>query len=347
MSHHRVQSRMPRVSIIIPCYNEERTIGQVLEAVRCQTHPLDDLEVVIADGMSSDGTRRVIAEYAWAHPELSLRVVDNPERNIPTALNRAIAQARGSVIVRMDAHALPRPDYVERCLDTLERTGAANVGGVWEIHPGGQGWIARAIAAAAAHPMGAGDARYRTQGQAGPADTVPFGAFRREWLERVGGYDESLLTNEDYELNVRLRRAGGEVWLEPTIRSIYYARPGLTALARQYFRYGFWKSRMWVRNLGTLRWRQVLPPMFVAGAAGLGLLGLVWRPAWALLGVQWGAYALASFLLGAAEALRRHDLALAVGFPLAIWTMHLCWGSAFLWSLVTFVVGGRRERRTP
>ncbi len=336
-----------QVSIVIPCYNERRTIGQVLEAIRRQTHPLRHLEVQVADGMSTDGTRQVIADYARAHPDLAVRIVDNPDRSIPAALNRAIASARGQVIIRMDAHALPHPDYVERCLETLERTGAANVGGIWEIHPGGHGWIARSIAAAAAHPMGAGDARYRTRGQAGPADTVPFGAFHREWLERVGGYDESLLSNEDYELNVRLRRAGGEIWLEPTIRSIYFARPGLGALARQYFRYGYWKSQMWVRNVGSLRWRQALPPLFVAATIGLGLLGLLWEPAWAFLGVQWGVYTVASSLFGAAEALRRHDLALAVGFPLAIWTMHLSWGSAFLWSLMTQVVGARRERRKP
>ncbi len=346
MSLYRVQPRMPHVSIVIPCYNEERTIGQVLEALRAQTHPLDDLEVLVADGMSSDGTRRVIAEYAQAHPELSLRVVDNPDRSIPAALNRGIAQARGEVIIRIDAHSMPHPDYVERCLLVLEQTGATNVGGVWEIRPGGRGWIARAIAIAAGHPLGAGDARYRTQGRAGPADTVPFGAFRREWLERVGGYDESLHSNEDYELNVRLRRSGGEVWLDPGIRSVYLARPDLVSLSRQYSRYGFWKSRMWVRNIGTLRWRQALPPAFVAGAVGLALLGLVWRPAWVLLGVQWGAYGLVSILLGAWEALRRRNAALVIGFPLAIWTMHLSWGSAFLWGLITLAVGGARERRT-
>ncbi|MEW6569358.1 MAG: glycosyltransferase family 2 protein [Chloroflexota bacterium] len=337
----------PTVSIIIPCYNERRTIGQVLEAIRRQTHPLRDLEVLVADGMSNDGTRQVIADYARAHPDLSVRIVDNPARSIPAALNRAIEHSHGQVIIRIDAHALPYPDYVERCLETLNRTDAANVGGVWEIHAGGQGWRARAIAAAAGHPLGAGDARYRTRGQAGPADTVPFGAFRRQWLERVGGFDETLLTNEDYELNARLRRAGGIIWLDPRIRSIYYARSGLGALARQYFRYGFWKSRMLVRNVDTLRWRQALPPLFVAAGLGLALLGAAWHPAWALLGVQLGAYASVSFLVGAVEAYRRREVGLAVGFPLAIWTMHSSWGSGFLWGLLTWAVGGRHDRRHP
>src|SRR3989304_7761914 len=125
---------------------------------------------------------------------------------------------------------------------------------------GGGGGMARPIAAAASPPLGAGDAGYRVGSQAGEVDTVPFGAFRREWLERVGGYDESLQTNEDYELNVRLRRAGGKIWFDPSIRSVYYARSDLAQLWRQYYRYGFWKARMLLRYPGSIRWRPALPP---------------------------------------------------------------------------------------
>jgi len=151
----------PRVSIIIPCYNEEATIEGLLEALRAQTYPLEQLEVVIADGMSEDGTRERIARFAERHPELAVRMVDNPKRIIPAALNRAIEAARGQVVIRMDAHSIPATDYVAKCLEVLEETGAANVGGVWDIQPGAESWIARGIAAAAAHPIGAGGARYR------------------------------------------------------------------------------------------------------------------------------------------------------------------------------------------
>jgi glycosyltransferase involved in cell wall biosynthesis len=334
----------PRVSVIIPCYNERNTITRVLQAVHDQTHPLDDLEVIVADGMSEDGTRGLVNEFARSHAGLAVRIVDNPARSIPAALNQAIRSARGSVVLRIDAHALPYPDYVARSLEALDRTGAANVGGLWEIRPSAAGWIGRAIAAAASHPLGAGDARYRTEGEEGEADTVPFGAFRREWLDRVGLFDEGLLSNEDYELNVRLHKAGGRIWLSPTIRAVYFARPDLPSLARQYVRYGFWKSRMLARHPGTLRWRQALPPLFVLATGALALAGLAWRPAWLALGVQWALYALATFAAGIGVALSRRDALLGLGFPLAIWTMHLSWGTAFLWGLVTFL-GGRRDPR--
>lgn len=337
----------PMVSVVVPCYNEQATIGLLLQALYDQTHPRADLEVLIADGGSTDGTRPAIAGFAAAHPDLAVRIVDNPARAIPAALNRAILAARGRVLVRLDAHAVPAPDYVERCLLALERTEAANVGGVWEIRPGGPGWLARAIAAAAAHPLGAGDARYRTQGAEGEADTVPFGAFPRLWLERVGLYDESLRSNEDYELNTRLRRAGGRVWLDPSIHSVYFARASLRALARQYARYGFWKARMLARYADSIRWRQALPPLFVLATAGLAAFGLAWRPAWGLLGVQWGAYALATGLAGASAAWARRDPALLAGFPLAIWTMHLSWGGGFLWGALTWLGRPRGEHARP
>ena len=144
-----------QISLIIPCYNEQASIGLLLEAIRRQTCQLDDIEVIIADGMSDDGTRDVIRDYASQHPELNIRLIDNPQRIIPAALNGAINAAEGEVIIRLDAHSAPRPDYVERCLALLEETGAANVGGVWEIQPGAKTWTARAIAAVASHPLGA------------------------------------------------------------------------------------------------------------------------------------------------------------------------------------------------
>ncbi len=333
-----------RISVIIPCYNEVRTIAGLLQALRSQSIGVERLEVVIADGMSEDGTREVIVAFAREHPALNVRVVDNPDRTIPAALNRAIAAARGEVVIRLDAHSVPAPDYVERCLEALERTGAANVGGVWEIRPGADTWIARAIAAAAAHPLGAGDARYRIGGEPGPVDTVPFGAFRREWLERVGPFDETLLTNEDYEFNLRLRRAGGLVWFDPSIRSVYFARPRLRDLARQYLRYGYWKARMVLRYPDSLRWRQVLPPLFVLAALGLAGAALAGVPGAALLfGLQWGGYALALVAAGMLEAGQQRNPALALGMPLALAVMHLCWGLAFLVGLV--MPPGKRTRK--
>ena len=199
---------MPSVSIIIPCYNEQDTIRKLLEAVYAQTFPRADLEMVIADGMSTDGTRAEIAAFADAHPDLHIAMADNPAQSIPSALNCALKEAQGEIIVRLDAHSVPYPDYIERCVADLQAGLGENVGGVWEIHPGAPTWVAQSIAVAASHPLGVGDALYRHASKASQVDTVPFGAFKRELLALIGFFDESLLTNEDYEFNTRIRQVG-------------------------------------------------------------------------------------------------------------------------------------------
>jgi glycosyltransferase involved in cell wall biosynthesis len=331
---------MSKVSIIIPCYNEQDTLPLLLDALLQQTWPCTEMEVVIADGMSTDDTRSRLDAWQTRHPELPVRVVDNPVRHIPAGLNIAIAAAQGEVIVRLDAHSQPAPDYVERSVRALDLGHGDNVGGVWIIRPRAGSWMARAIAAAAAHPLGVGDATYRltAAGEGRAVDTVPFGAFRKTLAQKLGGYDETLLTNEDYEFNVRIRQAGGVVWLDPSIRSVYLARRSLTELARQYWRYGYWKARMLRRYPGTLRWRQALPPLFVISLVGLAALALV-RLAWPISGwlfmIELSAYALILLAAGVHAAWRRKDAGLIVGLPPAIATMHLAWGGAFLWSLLT------------
>lgn len=325
---------MPKVSIIVPCYNEQRFIGATLDAIYNQTFPRADMEVVIADSHSTDATREVIEDFRRSHPDLRLTLVDNDARAIPAALNRALAAARGAIIVRMDAHSTPYPDYVEHCVRALEEGRGDNVGGVWEIRPGGRGWVAESIAAAAAHPLGAGDAGYRLNAAAGPKDTVPFGAFRRSLVERIGGYDESLLANEDYELNARVRASGGVVWLDPSIRSVYHARASLGALARQYARYGYWKWQMLKRYPSTLRWRQALPPLFIASILLLAALSF-FDLARITLFLELGIYLSVLLAAGVLASARRRDLSLALGLPLALLVMHVAWGGGFLWSLLT------------
>jgi len=280
----------------------------------------------------------VVAESQKKHPDLAVRIVDNPRRIIPAALNAAIRASQGEYIVRLDAHSVPAPDYIRRCISALQDGKGENVGGIWLIQPGGEGWVARSIAAAAASPLGVGDALYRYTSQAGAVDTVPFGAFRRALVDRIGPFDEALLTNEDYEFNTRIRRSGGKVWLDPAIHSVYFARPSLAALASQYFRYGFWKYRMLRRYPGTVRWRQALPPAFVLSLVFLLLLALFWSPAWILLACELGLYALVLLLAGARLALQRKDFGLAAGVPLAIAAMHVSWGGGFLVSVVKFVL---------
>lgn len=326
---------MHSVSIIVPCYNEQATISLLLDALNNQTYPRQDMEVIIADGMSTDGTRHAINEFQTKHPELHIQIVDNPQRIIPAGLNQAIDASTGEFIVRLDAHSVPYPNYVERCVLALQENLGANVGGVWEIKPATNSWMAKAIAAAASHPLGVGDAYYRYTGSARQVDTVPFGAFRRSLIDQVGMFDETLLTNEDYEFNVRIRQAGGQVWLDPTVRSVYFARPTLPALVRQYWRYGFWKGRMLRRYPHTLRWRQALPPLFVISLISLFLFGYWFPVAHILLLVELVVYLITLLSIAAAQAIRKKEISLLLGMPLAIGSMHLSWGIALLVSLVS------------
>ncbi len=323
---------MPTVSIVVPCYNEEKRIRTLLDALFAQTYPHDDLEIIIADGHSTDRTRDEIARFTALHPNLVVRVIDNTARSIPAALNRAIEAARGEIIVRLDAHSAPYPDYVARSVANLRGGLGQNVGGVWEIRPGAETWIGRGIAAAAAHPLGVGDALYRHATQAAAVDTVPFGCFYRHTWQEIGKFDESLLTNEDYEFNARIRLSGGRIWLDPAIRAIYFARGTLGALARQYWRYGFWKWQMLRRYPKTLRWRQALPPLFVLSL--LGGAALAWLDFFRfLLLAEVSLYALVLFLAGFHAAWQRRDYSLVLGLPLSIATKHLSWGAGFLWSM--------------
>jgi succinoglycan biosynthesis protein ExoA len=325
----------PKVSVIVPCYNEQSTICLLLEAIRTQTFPRADMEVIISDGMSQDGTRDAIAAFQEHFPDLEVRVVDNTQRTIPSGLNRAIDAARGEIIVRFDGHSKPYPDYVERCVNAHAQGRGDNIGGVWEIQPGAPTWSARSIAVAAAHPLGVGDAMYRLAASAGEVDTVPFGSFRRTLIDRIGSFNESLLTNEDYEFNARVRKSNGKVWLDPSIRSIYFARTTFRELIRQYWRYGFWKWRMLRRYPDTLRWRQALPPLFVLSLLMLSLASLFFPPALWLLAFELIAYFLVLSLAGFHAALKHRKPFLVPGFPLAVAAMHISWGSGFLWSLLT------------
>lgn len=325
-------SELPFVSIIIPCYNEEATIHKLLEALRVQTYPLAQMEVVISDGFSTDGTRDVIAGFKKQNTDLSVRVVDNKAKTIPSGVNQAIRESSGEILIRLDAHSMPIPEYVARCVEAHQAGKGDNVGGVWEIRPGADTWVAESISFAAAHPLGVGDAMYRLNAKAGAVDTVPFGSFRRELIQKIGAFDESLLANEDYEFNTRVREAGGTVWLDPAIRSVYFSRSTFGKLAGQYWRYGFWKFKMLKRYPHTLRWRQALPPVFVLALLTLIVLSLGLTVARVLLALQLFVYFFVLGLAGLRLAMKTRKGFLFWGLPFAIATMHIAWGMGFLWS---------------
>lgn len=323
---------LPFVSIIVPCYNEEATIRHLLDSILAQTYPREQMELIISDGMSTDRTRDVIAAFQKEHAGLAVRVVENSVQTIPSGLNQAIRESGGEIIVRLDAHSMPIPEYVERCVSAHQSGKGDNVGGVWEIRAGAETWAAKSISFAAAHPMGVGDALYRLNAKAGAVDTVPFGSFRRELINKIGGFDETLLANEDYEFNARVRESGGTVWLEPSIRCVYFSRGTFGKLALQYWRYGFWKFKMLRRYPHTLRWRQVLPPVFVSSLIALIVLSLWIVFMRYILAVQLFVYFVSLSLAGLKLAIEKQKGFLLWGMPLAITTMHFAWGAGFLWS---------------
>ncbi len=324
----------PMISIVIPCLNEEKTITFLLEAILSQTIDVKLIEVLIADGLSTDKTRERIKGFSSQHPELDVTILDNEKRVIPYGLNKAIRAARGEIILRMDAHAIPASDYVALSVAALSEGRGNNVGGVIDIHPGNATYIARAIAIATAHPLGVGDAMYRWATKAGYADTVAFGCYYKTTVEKVGFYNETLKANEDYEFNARLRGLGMKIWVDPAIRAVYYSRSTLKALSKQYFSYGYWKVKMLRMFPKTLRWRQALPPLFVLGNLMLLLVSIFWFQAiWIFTAVM----VMYIFILAAGSvkpAIKQKKAALILGVPLAIMTMHFSWGSGFIVSLI-------------
>jgi succinoglycan biosynthesis protein ExoA len=328
------------VSVIIPCYNEERFIGKALQNL-AEQYPAEDYEIIVVDGMSDDRTREVLEEFQQLHPELSIRVLDNPERNIPHALNLGIAAARGEVIARMDAHAAPSSGYIRRCVEVLSETNAAVVGMPCRVQPGADTVVAQAIAIAVSHPFGIGDAKYRlgsdekreTQED---VDTVAFACFRKSLWSELGGFDEKLLTNEDYDFNYRVRARGQRVMLDRREHCDYFARPTLTKLASQYFRYGTWKARMIRARPRSMKLRQLVAPAFVASLVLLTAAGF-WRSvAWGILALELATY-LAAAICFAVQAARknRKQSSVLLMLPFAFFTIHLSWGMSFLLGLVT------------
>jgi succinoglycan biosynthesis protein ExoA len=340
--------KQPTVSVIIPCYNEERTIAEVLQGIYDQDYPRDRMTVILADGMSTDNTRDEIAKWKAAHTDLAVQVIDNPKRHIPAALNTAFGAAEGEMIVRLDAHSVPCPEYVRLSVEGLLDDKNGNVGGIWIIHPGREGWVAKSIAAAVSHPIGVGGARYRYTRTAQVVDTVPFGSFRRDFLldiiadlDRDVLFDESLPANEDYEVNVIIRQRGKQIWLDPRIQNRYYARPSYGSLKTQYIRYGFWKLQMLTRYPESLRWRQFLPPAFVFSLIVLACCATVSALALGVLLAEVAAYGLVLGAAGLQLAIRKKSPSMIIGVPIAIGLMHICWGGAFLTSLVRYALGFR------
>ena len=334
----------PRVSIVMPCRNEAAYIGACLESVLATDYPLDRVEVLVADGRSDDGTRAIVERCAARNP--CVRLLDNPARITPAALNMAIRAATGDVIIRMDAHGVYPRDYVPRLVSALEETGADNVGGVVLTLPADDTPTARAIALAFSHPLGVGNAYFRI-GVAGPrwVDTVPYGCFRRELFDRVGMFDEEMVRNQDDEFNLRVIGFGGRILLLPDIVSRYYARRSLGAVGRMFYQYGYFKPLV-ARKAERIMTRQLVPPLFVSSLVTTAVLG-IWVPgAWEAFAGIAGAY-VALLLTGAALAVRKHGFRCAAVLAAVFSIMHVCYGVGYLRGILDhWSPFRRRVRRT-
>jgi glycosyltransferase involved in cell wall biosynthesis len=325
-----------KVSVVVPCRNEAAHIDAfVASALAQRLDAGDTLQVVVADGDSDDGTRARLD--AWARRDARLVVIDNPARIVSTALNRAVERADGEVVVRMDVHTTYADDYVAACLRTLARTGAACVGGAWRP-VAGEG-RSRAIALAFASRFGSGGAASRRTDLEGPVDTVYLGAWRRETLRRLGGFDEALVRNQDDELALRIVRGGGVVWQSATIRSQYVPRASFRALFRQFWQYGYWKVAVVRKHRLPAAPRQLVPFAFVAALATAALAGFVWRPAWAVGGALAAFYAVAALAAAAAVAPPGRGAWLGVAWAFAC--MHAGYGLGFARGLWDFAIARR------
>jgi len=313
----------PLVSIVIPVRDAAATIAQCMRGFLEQDYPRHSLEILVVDGRSTDSTRDEVRRTAEAHPDATVRLLDNPDRRTPHALNRGIRESRGEIIIIFGAHSRPAPDYVSRVVRVLEETGAGAAGGSWEVV--GDTPTGKIIAAARASLIGGALSRHRYSTVAGPADTVRFAGYRREVFEKAGLFDPELVRNQDDEFNYRARLAGFVLYYDPSIRCTYHARSTFGALWRQLYDYGAWKPRVLQKNPAAFSLQFAIPPLFVASLLLFAGLGTLWRPLWAALALEAGAYLLLTAGFAAAVAAHRGP-SFFPGVLLAYWIIHFAAG---------------------
>lgn len=262
---------IPFVSVVMPIRNEALFIGRSLQSILQNDYPIDYMEIFLVDGLSTDSSCQIVRQYQIDHPNIYL--LENPEMIVSTALNRAIRLARGEIIVRVDGHCIIPSDYISRCVSYLQDENNTGVGGT--VDTIGETPLARSIALAMSSRFGVGGSAFRTDvGKTRFVDTVPFAAYHRSTIERVGLYDEELVRNQDDEYNYRIRKFGGKILMAADIRSRYYSRSSLTGLWRQFFQYGFWKVRVLQKHPAQMQPRQFVPPAFVFILLALALISI-------------------------------------------------------------------------
>ncbi|MFH8594781.1 glycosyltransferase family 2 protein [Streptomyces rimosus] len=335
----------PAVSVIMPVLNEERHLRSSVEHILAQDYA-GEMEVVIALGPSTDRTDEIAAELVAenaGNERARVLTVPNPTGRTPAALNAAIKASSHPIVVRVDGHGMLSPNYIATAVRLLEETGAQNVGGI--MHAEGENAWEDAVAAAMTSKIGVGNAAFHTGGDAGPADTVYLGVFRREALEQQGGYNEEFIRAQDWELNFRIREAGGQIWFSPELKVQYRPRPSVRALAKQYKEYGRWRHVVARYHSGSINLRYLAPPTAVCAIAAGAVVGAFVTP--------WGfvvpAGYVAAIAAGSVPAGKGLPLKARAQIPVALATMHMSWGWGFLTSprsLAKKVIASRRPAVT-
>ncbi|MBC8264243.1 MAG: glycosyltransferase family 2 protein [Anaerolineales bacterium] len=323
----------PFVSVVIPVRDEEKFIAPCLQSVIDQDYPTGSMEVLVVDGRSEDRSREIVAEFSYRH--FLIKLLDNPKLSAPAGLNLGIEEAKGDIIVRVDGHCVLEPDYVSQCVRCLRETGADNVGGLMKAV--GQNYVEQTIALAINSFFGSGGSKFHYAQKGQYVDTVYLGAFRRSVFDDVGFFNEKLVRNQDYELNYRIRAAGGKIFLSPAIKSSYYGRSTLRDLWYQYLQYGFWKLEMLQMHPQSVQPRHLAAPLFVFSLLVTGLLGLIYNRALILFLLTISSYLLVSLLSSLLIALRKGWRYFPL-LPVTFAVMHFGWGLGFLWGLVSIVI---------
>ena len=332
----------PLVSVIMPVRNEGDFIERAITSVLDNDYPAEKMEVIVVDGMSDDRTRETVGRLS--RQDDRVKMLDNPKRIVPAAMNIGLKAARGDLFIRIDGHAEVPRDFVTRSVECLrEHPEAWVVGGHMETVA--DDYTGRAIASAMRSPVGVGNARFRLGDYEGWVDTLAFGTHHKWIPDKIGLFDEELVRNQDDEFNLRIILAGGKIWMSKSIRSKYFSRASLGKLWRQYFQYGFWRIRTLQKHKRPATFRQLVPLLLVLSLLLLGLAGLFWRPAWILLAVEGGLYLLA-LAAGATNVGRKSGWRYVPIAPLVFAILHFAYGLGSLWGGIRFcVLRGRGMKR--
>lgn len=333
---------LPFVSIVMPIRNEAGFIKRSLGSVLSQLYPSHKLEVVIADGQSTDETLNLI-EKLKTETKIRIKVVDNPQRIMPIGLNRAIKQSVGDIVIVMGGHCEIYPDYVQNCVKHLQENKAEGVGG--PIETIGETLQARTIASAMSSRFGVGGSAFRTVNDREIyVDTVAFTGYKREILQKAGDFDEELVRDQDDEYNYRIRKLGGRILLTPDIRSRYYSRGTLRSLWSQYFQYGFYKVRVLQMHPLQMRPRQFIPLIFVLSLLTSAIGAFIHIAGTLIFAAILGAYLLAN-IFASIKVASEKGINLLPLLPICFFILHFSYGLGFLYGLIYFINrwGEKRE----